>query len=174
MIGIEPLDATCFAGLLHDWVTRPYAVYWGMQDASVAEVREAYEEIGASPHHDAWLGSIDHRPVFLCETYSPEHSPLAQVYEVLPGDLGMHVLVGPPVGARMPGFTRRVMRAVMDHCFADPTVRRVVVEPDVRNAAVQVLNAEMGFVAEREVELPDKTALLSFCRRSDYVAAVAS
>ena len=60
------------------------------------------------------------------------------------------------------------MRAVMRFCFADPAVRRVVVEPDARNAAIAALNAAAGFVVLRQVELPTKTAALSVATRASF------
>jgi hypothetical protein len=56
----------------------------------------------------------------------------------------------------------------MEECFADPSVRRVVVEPDVRNDKIAALNAAVGFVVCRTVDLADKTAALSFCTRADF------
>ena len=63
------------------------------------------------------------------------------------------------------------MRRVMQECFADPSVARVVVEPDARNDKIAALNAAVGFVVARAVELPDKTAALSFCTRADFAAS---
>ncbi len=74
----------------------------------------------------------------------------------------------------MHGFTRAVITAVMTHLFEDPATRRVVVEPDVRNTAVHRLNEAVGFVAEREIRKPEKRALLSFCTRERFTAAVAA
>jgi hypothetical protein len=47
----------------------------------------------------------------------------------------------------------------------------VVVEPDARNDKIAVLNAAVGFVVARTVELPDKTAALSFCTREGFAAS---
>lgn len=55
--------------------------------------------------------------------------------------------------------------------FADPAARRVVVEPDVANKAVHALNEAVGFVPEREIQKPEKPALLSFCTREQFEAA---
>jgi RimJ/RimL family protein N-acetyltransferase len=46
------------------------------------------------------------------------------------------------------------------------------VEPDVRNTAVHALNAAVGFVPEREIDKPEKRALLSFCTREQFEKAV--
>lgn len=167
---LEILDPVHDLALLHAWVTHPRSVFWGMQDATPQQVHDEYARIAADPHHDALLGRADGTPAFLMERYDPAHSPLAGLPELRPGDVGMHVLVA-PTDTPVHGFTSAVMRRVMEECFADPTVRRVVVEPDARNHRIAVLNAAVGFVVAREVELPGKTAALSFCRREDFTAS---
>lgn len=178
-IALEPLDVDRYAPVLHAWVTHPRSVFWMMQDASVDDVRREYADIVASPHHDAWLGRVGPEgrahPAFLAETYDPAHSPLASVHRTQPGDLGMHVLVA-PTDTPVHGFTAAVFAAVVRHCLTLPghggvTTRRVVVEPDTRNTAIHALNARAGFVAEREVDLPDKRALLSTCTAEGFAAS---
>ncbi|MCM0619707.1 GNAT family N-acetyltransferase [Nocardioides bruguierae] len=169
-VTLEPLpDDPGTTALLHAWVTHPRSRFWQMQDATAADVAQEYRDIAASAHHDAWLGRVDGRPTFLAETYDPSRSPLADVgADLREGDLGMHLLVAPPVGPPRAGLTRAVMAAVLEHCFADPRVARVVVEPDVGNDAIARLNAEAGFVEVGTVRLPDKTARLSFLERADW------
>jgi hypothetical protein len=168
---LGPLDPTRDLALLHAWVTHPRSVFWGMQDATLAQVHDEYARIADDPHHDALLGRADGEPAFLMERYDPARSPLAGLPELRPGDVGMHVLVA-PTDTPVHGFTSAVMRRVMEECFADPAACRVVVEPDARNDKIAVLNAAVGFVVAREVELPDKTAALSFCSRADFTASV--
>lgn len=163
-ITIEPLDLDRDLTLLHRWVTHPRSVYWQMQDASVADVEREYRLIEESPHHHAWLGRADGVPAFLAETYDPAHSELAGLPELRDGDLGMHVLVA-PTDTPVHGFTRAVFRAVLDHCFADTAVRRVVVEPDARNERIRTLNRAFGFRELRSITLPTKEATLSVLDR---------
>ncbi|AJE40800.1 GNAT family N-acetyltransferase [Streptomyces nodosus] len=169
----RPLDPLRDAELLHGWVTHPKAAFWMMQDADVQDVRRAYAEIEADEHQHALLGLHDGEPAFLLERYDPAHRELVGLYEPRPGDVGMHFLVA-PAETPVHGFTRAVIRAVMRHLFEDPTTARVVVEPDVRNTAVHALNATVGFVPEREIPKPEKTALLSFCTREQFEKAVAA
>lgn len=164
-------DPEADAQLLHSWVTRPYAAFWGMQHATVEDVVEEYSKIQSSGHHHALLGLDDGVPAFLMEEYLPASSPLAAVYPVLPGDLGMHLLVAPPSEGPRPGYTAAVMDAVLDRLFAKPGVDRIVVEPDARNTKIHALNERLGFQPAGVVTLPDKDALLSFCSRDDYLAA---
>ena len=165
------LDAKTDAPLLHSWVTQPYATFWGMLSAGVDDVVEEYARIQASGHHHALLGLDGGVPAFLMEEYLPASSPLAAVYPVLPGDLGMHLLVAPPSEGPEPGYTAAVMDAVLDRLFAKPGVERIVVEPDARNTRIHALNERLGFQPASVVTLPDKDALLSFCSRDDYLAA---
>lgn len=168
-ITIEPLDLERDLDLLHAWVTHPRSSYWMMQDATRADVRAEYRSIEANPHHDAWMGRVGGRLTFLVETYDPRHADgLAELPELEPGDLGMHVLVAPPSGAPVPALTTAVFDAVLAFCFADPSVSRVVVEPDVRNAPIRAKNVAAGFVELREIAMPGKTSMLSICARDDW------
>ncbi|WP_419997530.1 GNAT family N-acetyltransferase [Streptomyces boninensis] len=170
MISIRPLDPLTDSELVHAWVTHPKAAYWLMQDARLEDVEREYLNIAADEHHDAFLGLHDGEPAFLMERYDPAHRELAGLYEAEPGDVGMHFLVA-PTDRPIHGFTRAVITAVMEQLFADPRTRRVVVEPDVRNTAVHALNEAVGFVPAREIDKPEKRALLSFCTRAQFLAA---
>ncbi|ALE05424.1 acetyltransferase [Arthrobacter sp. ERGS1:01] len=163
----RPVDAVADAPLLHSWVTRDYARFWGMQSASVVDVAAEYQGIQASGHHTALLGLDDGIPVFLMERYDPSRSPLYGLYAAKPGDVGMHLLVSPPDHPR-PGFTTAVMTAVLGHLFEDPAVDRVVVEPDAANHKIQALNARLGFRHQALIRLPDKEARLSVCTRRTF------
>ncbi|WP_101523236.1 GNAT family N-acetyltransferase [Nocardioides houyundeii] len=166
---MEPLDLERDLGLLHRWVTHPRSVYWGMQDASVADVAGEYARIAEDPHHHALLGRAAGEPQFLLERYDPRHHPqLAELPELEPGDVGMHLLVA-PTDSPVPGFTSVVMRAAVASILADAP--RVVVEPDVRNDKIAALNAAAGFRVLRHVQLSDKVAALSVCDRADFAAS---
>lgn len=174
---LEVLDPEGHAATVHAWVTHPRSRFWGMAEASLAAVADDYRAIADHPHHHAWLGRVGGEPAFLAETYDPRLATavgLGDLPELRPGDLGMHLLVAPPEPGTAPrhGHTRGIFRAVMEHCFADPEVRRVVVEPDVRNRPIAVLNAEFGFVVSRVVALPGKDAALSFCTRTAFEEAL--
>ncbi|SDZ29709.1 Protein N-acetyltransferase, RimJ/RimL family [Micromonospora pattaloongensis] len=166
---VRPVDPFGDAALLHRWVTHPKSAYWLMQDADEAAVVREYATIAARPDHDAFLGLHEGRPAFLVERYDPGRE-LGGVYDVQPGDVGMHFLVA-PTDTPVHGFTRAVIVTVMELLFADPATRRVVVEPDVRNTAVHALNAYVGFRVVDTVRLPTKDAYLSICTRDQYEAS---
>lgn len=98
-IDLEATTAVCSrrptgdALLLHSWVSEERAVFWGMTDKSVEEVRDVYAFLDALATHQAYLVHDDDRPVAIFQTYEP----------------------------------------LLGQVLADPSVQRVVAEPDVRN-----------------------------------------
>ncbi|GAA2952685.1 GNAT family N-acetyltransferase [Kitasatospora cinereorecta] len=168
---VRPLDPVADAALVHGWVTHPKAAFWMMGDARPEDVEREYLAIAAHPHHDAFIGLHDGEPAFLMERYDPTEVELKGLYAAEPGDVGMHFLVAPS-DTPVHGFTRAVITTVMETLFADPDVRRVVVEPDVTNTAVQALNKAVGFEVIREITKPEKEALLSACTREQFEDAI--
>lgn len=174
----RPVDADADASLLHSWIATEHARFWGMPDASLDDVRDEHRRMDADPHHQALIALRGGRPAFLLETYAPQHSSLAGLYAWRDGDAGIHLLLPDPgADGGKPGFGVAAMEASLAHVFADPGVLRVVVEPDVRNSAVQALNARLGFRPQGRLELPAgpgtpaKSAQLSFCDRRSFSEA---
>ncbi|SDF51610.1 Siderophore synthetase component [Cellulosimicrobium cellulans] len=176
-VSLEPVDPVRDAALVQGWLAHPRSAFWQLGHLDVDGVRDYLAAVRADPHQDAWLGRVDGAPAFLVETYDPTRVTLADVPAAAallePGDVGMHLLVAPPAGPPRGGFTSAVMGAVVRFCL-DPAgrgARRVVVEPDVRNAAIAAKNAAAGFRVLREVDLPGKTAHLAVATRADLDAS---
>lgn len=162
LLTVEPVDPDRDAAVVQSWLAHPASSWWEMGDLDVDGVRDYLTGVQADPAQAAWLGRRDGEPCFLAETYDPSAVLLTDVWAAEPGDVGMHLLVAPvPAGGRVHGLTSAVMRTVVEHCRDALGARRIVVEPDVRNTAVQAKNAEVGFRALREVDVDGKRALLS-------------
>lgn len=162
LLTVEPVDPDRDAAVVQSWLAHPASSWWEMGDLDVDGVRDYLTGVQADPAQAAWLGRRDGEPCFLAETYDPSAVLLTDVWAAEPGDVGMHLLVAPvPAGGCVHGLTSAVMRAVVEHCRDALGARRVVVEPDVRNTAVQAKNAEVGFRALRQVDVDGKRALLS-------------
>lgn len=154
--------------LVHRWVTEPRARYWGLTGKTKDDVRAAYDDI--STKADVFIGAHEGVSSFLVELYDPAADLVAAHHPIEPGDRGMHVLVA---GTDRPvaGFTWEVFRTVLDFAFSDPAVRRLVVEPDVRNAKIHALNRRAGFRYRALCAFPQKLAHVATCERADYVRA---
>ncbi|MFE8644662.1 GNAT family N-acetyltransferase [Sphingomonas sp. NCPPB 2930] len=168
---IRPLSVEDDLPLVHPWFGMDYARYWNMQTTSLPDAMRFYRALQASGHAQAYLGLHRGAPAFLLECYDPATEAVGRHYPVQPGDRGMHFFVGP---ARRPvrHFTLDVLRTVMDFMFRELGATRVVVEPDVRNDKVHRLNRAVGFVYDRQIPLPEKTAYLAFCRRCDFERSI--
>ncbi|WP_426308615.1 GNAT family N-acetyltransferase [Cellulosimicrobium sp. E-16] len=176
-VSVDAVDPARDAALVQGWLAHPRSAFWQLGHLDVDGVRAYLAEVTADPHQDAWLGRVDGVPAFLAETYDPARVTLADVPAAVallePGDVGMHLLVAPPSGPARGGFTSAVMGAVVRFCL-DPAGRggrRVVVEPDVLNAAIAAKNAAAGFRVLRALELPGKTAHLAVATRADLDAS---
>ncbi|WP_314038641.1 GNAT family N-acetyltransferase [Dietzia sp. CH92] len=173
---------------LHAWLDHPGSAYWGMRGSTPTQVGEFLADWSSDPHRRVLIVRIDGLRVGLAVFYDPAAVELDGRYPHEPGDLGMHLLVA-PTRTPVPGTTAAVMGAICATAFAPATpdaeagggvalpvhgggpARRVVVEPDIRNTAVHRLNARAGFREAGPVDLPDKTALLSFCTADAFSAS---
>lgn len=150
--------------VIHAWATEHRGRFWGMGDYSVQDVVEVYAWLDASPHHHAWMVTHEGQPVALWQTYDPAHDPVGEGYEVRPGDVGMHLMVGPRRHgiAELPALVGAQGAAMV---FADPDALRLVAEPDQRNTpAVQRL-VQAGFTLGPVVDLGHKVAQFAFLER---------
>lgn len=159
---VHAVDPDRDATAVQAWLAHPASSWWAMTAHDVDAVRTYLRSVQDDPAQAGWLLRWDGEPIAYAETYDPAVVLLTDVWDAEPGDVGMHLLVAPPPDeGRVHGLTRAVMRAVVEHCRDALGARRVVVEPDVRNTAVQRKNAEVGFRALREVDVDGKRALLS-------------
>ena len=162
LLSVEPVDPDRDAPVIRSWLAHPASSWWEMAEHDTAAVRRYLRALQEDPAQDGWLGRYAGDALFYVETYDPARVLLTDVHAARRGDVGMHLLVAPPPATgRVHGLTTAVMRAVVEHCRDTLGARRVVVEPDVRNTAVQAKNAEVGFRVLREVEVDGKRALLS-------------
>ena len=166
---LRPFSDQEDAVLIHDWVSRDYAKFWGMQAYSLAQVRAEYKKL--QEHGWVYLGFYQNEPAFLIEVYNPRLDILAEHYSVQEGDVGMHILLAP---AKKPiaQFSWNIFRFVMGFLFSQQDVNRIVVEPDARNEKIHRLNTRAGFVYQTKIQLPHKVAHLAFCTRQQFYTAI--
>ena len=95
-VTFEPVDVDRDAALLHDWVTHPRSVFWGMQSATVDDgprgvrrdrCRPAPPRLARPGRRRTGVPRRDLRP--------RTQRARRRIYAVADGDIGMHVLVAP-------------------------------------------------------------------------------
>ncbi|MBO3086196.1 GNAT family N-acetyltransferase [Cellulomonas fengjieae] len=160
-VTVRVLDPDADLDTLHAWVTARGTQFWGLGELTREELRETYAFVDSLPTHHAYLVLRDDEPVALLQAYDPAHDPVGECYEVRPGDLGVHLLVGAR-GRPTAGFSTRLLGALLAFLRDQPGARRIVAEPDVRNDRALARIARTGFVAGPVVDLPHKRAQLAF------------
>jgi RimJ/RimL family protein N-acetyltransferase len=166
-IRIAVLDPDGDLDLLHTWVTQDRARFWGLGELTRQELRDTYAFVDSLSTHHAFLLWRDAEAIALVQTYEPEHDPVGEHYAVEPGDVGIHFFLGGR-GAPIAGLTTRIVAALAEFVFAEPDARRVVVEPDIGNAAAIARMRRVGFELGPEIELPTKRAQLAFLTRERW------
>lgn len=163
-IGIRMVDLSTDRDMIHQWLIDSHAKYWGMTSYTVAQTTAYFQSIAKSSSKNAYIGVINGTPRFLVETYDPAQDEIGRYIDAEPGDRGMHFLVERP-RIKVHGLTHAVLRAILAFMFSKEEAKRIIVEPDVRNIAVQRLNEMVGFRPLAVVHLSTKFALLSVCKR---------
>jgi RimJ/RimL family protein N-acetyltransferase len=146
--------------LVHRWMNLPHVAAGWQQDWSLARWHAELAAQLAGDHSLPCMVSLDGRDVGYVEIYRVIRDRLARCYPHHPHDLGVHVAIGEPDAVGR-GLGSSLLRAVSDGLLAaDPHCLRVVAEPDVHNGASIGAFRNAGFVQEREIGLPGKTAAL--------------
>ncbi|WP_020389951.1 GNAT family N-acetyltransferase [Kribbella catacumbae] len=142
------------------WMVQPYIQKWWHQDWSVERWAQSIEEQLAGEHSIPCLTSVDGEDFGYVELYRVRHDRLAEYYAWQQHDWGLHVAIGDPDRLGR-GVGRQLLTSLADALLrADPRCNRVVAEPDLTNhRSVRAFDAA-GFVAQGELQLPEKTALL--------------
>ncbi|MEU2712647.1 GNAT family N-acetyltransferase [Streptomyces sp. NPDC007205] len=176
-VRIRPLDPVSDADVVHGWVSDERAAFWGMNGLTRDQVADIYTHMAGLDTHHAHLVTRDGTPAALLQTYEPAADRVGECYDALSGDLGVHVLVGPPgPGGPRPGWTSALLTVMTACALRAPDRRRLVVDPDVRNTKAIARFERQGFVRGPavvlpEVDLPDvylpeKHAQLAFLERA--------
>ncbi len=166
-IKIRPFRITQDSELLCEWVNMDYAVFWGMQGTNLKQVRQEYAKLMKPNHYDVFTGVYDNQPAFVMERYDPRQDAIGELYPSKEGDCGIHIIVAPP-SLRIPNFTWYLFRSIVNFIFEDTTIKRIMVEPDIRNKKMFALCQRIGFQLDKIVELPHKTAQLAFLSRERH------
>ena len=154
--------------IICQWLTLPYAHFWGMSKHTYEQMCSAYQDIINHPHHHAYVIEQNNELLALVELYSPKHDKLlAAAYEVLPNDTGMHILLAPNTQPKR-HFSFEIMQCVLHSIFTHNADARVVVEPDIANSKIHTLNKRLGFVHTKQITLGDKNAYLGFCNKAAF------
>ncbi|MFJ7301643.1 GNAT family N-acetyltransferase [Streptomyces sp. NPDC099088] len=185
-VRVLPVDPHADLDVVHAWVSAERAAYWGMTGFTRQQVLETFLHLDSLDTHHAFLAVRDGVPAALFQTYEPGADRVGECYEVEPGDIGIHLLIGPPApgSGRLPGWSAALLDAFTAYALTGLGRRRVVVEPDARNTKAVERLTRQGFVPAGDIVLPEidlpevhlaaKHARLLFLTRASFEKGSAS
>lgn len=175
-VTVRAVDPTTDIPLLTGWVTAERASFWGMNGLGEEEVRDIYTFIDEQEHLAAYLLVLDGEPVGLFQTYDPEVDEIGEWYDRLPGDVGVHLLLD--ADPRRAGRTQEVFATGLDFVARLPGCRRLVFEPDARNApsiaVMERLGCERGPLVDLRTSISEKPAQFFFLDRERALQVAAA
>ncbi|NMD55457.1 MULTISPECIES: GNAT family N-acetyltransferase [Tsukamurella] len=154
--------------VVHGWMNTPeVAAGWGQAWPREQWRRHLIEQLAGTYSVPVLVGRGG-ADIAYAELYRAHADVVARCYDSDPHDVGVHLAIGSPAH-RGGGWGARIGAALMTAGFrADPACRRMLTEPDVRNAAAVGVGASLGMTRLGVVELPHKTAVLFAAEREKF------
>ncbi|SEI01899.1 Protein N-acetyltransferase, RimJ/RimL family [Halobacillus karajensis] len=153
--------------LVHKWMNEEHVYpFWNL-NISFGRFKDHFQKALADTHQTLYLGMIDDEVMSYWESYWVQGDVLEKFYTAEAEDQGVHLLIGEKdfLGA---GYALPLLRAMVRFQFQHAPTTKVVAEPDIRNEKMIHIFEQCGFTPVAPVTLPDKEALLMFCKREDF------
>lgn len=151
--------------IVHRWMNEPHVAAFWNQAWSRTQWSEHLAAQLAGARSRPFLVEYEANPVAYVEIYRAVNHPIATHYDALPNDIGMHIAIG-EADFTGRGYGKEICRSLINSIFtSEPSCRRVISEPDVRNFAACRLFAALGMQLVGEFDLSYKRAALFICER---------
>jgi RimJ/RimL family protein N-acetyltransferase len=166
---IRPLSLTRDIAVLHRWVNMDYAKTFWQMEGSYARIYHHYEKFLASGLGDSLMFFYPGNPAPIAQMdfYHPGLDEVGTRYEVKEGDIGIHLLMGPPTSP-VKGLTTHVMLCGISYLFI-LGAQRIIGEPDINNTNANELVKRAGFEFVKPITLSYKTANLYFLEKANFL-----
>lgn len=153
--------------LLHGWMHEAHVISYWQMDISFEEYKKHLELSLADAHQKLLIGNINGRPVSYWEIYWVKNDLIDGYYDFDAFDQGIHLLIGNKdyLGK---GYIYPLLMTILHHQFQVSKTEKVMAEPDIQNEKMIHVFRKCGFSPVKEIELPDKTAMLMACERESF------
>jgi AacA4 family aminoglycoside N(6')-acetyltransferase len=149
--------------MLHEWLNRPHVVeWWGGDDGrpTLAEVLQHYRpRVLAEESVTPYIAMRGDEPIGFAQSYVAMGSGDGWwVDETDPGVRGIDQFLAHPAQLNQ-GLGTRLVRALVEHLFADPAVTKIQTDPAPDNLRAIRCYEKAGFVQQGVIATPDGPAL---------------
>jgi len=165
-ISIRPFDFDRDFEMIHEWFNRDHARPIWKMDGPARNLELWFRTILPSDETHSFIGEINGVPNFCFEPYWPMRDLVGAYYTALPTDYGTHFFVAATDKDKKYSF--QSFQVALDWIFAQPEVGKCIGEASVDAIAMDKLIAKLGYQREGIIEMPHKTAYLTFCTRESY------
>lgn len=117
------------------------------------------------PGRESFIAEVDGLPIGFLEILDPSQDPERYWGDAPEGIRAIDIWIGEPSYLGR-GFGTEMMQQALEHCFADPCVTAIVVDPLADNTRAHRFYERLGFrVTERRTFGPDDCLVLRLERR---------
>lgn len=165
-ISIRPFDIEKDFEMIHEWFNMEHAKpYWKM-DGPKKDLELWFRTVLPSDEQHSFIGFVNDIPQFSFEPYWPMRDIVGAYYESLPTDYGTHFFVAETQKDKK--FSFQSFQVALDYIFMLPEVGKCIGEASVDAVPTDRIITKLGYTREGVIEMPHKTAYLTFCTREGY------
>ncbi|WP_294286101.1 GNAT family N-acetyltransferase [uncultured Chryseobacterium sp.] len=165
-ISIRPFDMEKDFEMVHEWFNREHARPFWKMDGPKRELELWFRTILPGDEQHSFIGYVNDVPQFSFEPYWPMRDIVGAYYNALPTDYGTHFFVAETQKDKK--FSFQSFQAALDYIFRRPEVGKCIGEASVDAVPTDRLITRLGYTREGVIEMPHKTAYLTFCTRESY------
>ncbi|WLR43137.1 GNAT family N-acetyltransferase [Bacillus carboniphilus] len=173
MLSFRRVDFEKDVKRLHGWHHQPHVIPFWNQNFTFEKYADFLTKLLDDQHQTLWIGMVHEESMSYFETYWAKDDVLGKHYDWNEFDQGIHLLIGEPSFLGK-GYAAPFVSKMVEQLFQEERTSRIVTEPDIRNEKMIHIFKKVGFKPYKELQLPDKKALMMICERSDFKKVVES
>lgn len=165
-ISIRPFNIENDFEMIHEWFNREHAKPFWKMDGPKRDLELWFRTILPSDEQHSFIGYVNDVPQFSFEPYWPMRDLVGAYYDALPTDYGTHFFVAETQKDKK--FSFQSFQVALDYIFMLPEVGKCIGEASVDAVPTDRIITKLGYTREGVIEMPHKTAYLTFCMREGY------
>lgn len=165
-ISIRPFDIDNDFGMIHEWFNMEHAKPFWKMDGPKRDLELWFRTILPSDEQHSFIGEVNGVAQFSFEPYWPMRDVVGAYYDALPTDYGTHFFVAETQKDKK--FSFQSFQVALDYIFMLPEVGKCIGEASVDAVPTDRIITKLGYTREGIIEMPHKTAYLTFCTREGY------
>lgn len=151
-ISFKPLKSSDITRL-HHWTKQPHVRLWWHDPEDWESFKEKFERKITSPHRLCFIINVDEHAIGYIQAYHAHAFP--EWFDEDKGTFGMDLFIGDPEYLGK-GYGSLVVRQFTDHLFNLPTVKKIVINPNINNVIAIRAYEKAGF-KKRSIKITGPT-----------------